>query len=241
MNAMRTPVGGTAAQGGARSSLCQAAAVPAHRQAQRSVIVSESGTHIAHSRVFLSHATRSQRGVGAFASGRGFGDGQRIQDKVQQQHQVQLAATDLIAKLIQAGDSATEVAQEHVNSLTEEFFHIGGAFLKMSEAEGDPAVTANLKSALQAAMAVKQSTLRPEIQLLNRLLAAESPAARAAVLDTAEAAEWMEMNDRYFFTLVDRMRSDVRMQPEGPQRDALAEKLESIKKDSLGRSPQPSG
>ena len=53
-----------------------------------------------------------------------------------------------------------------------------GSALGQAEKEGDAAVKARLQSVLKVAMEEKQKTLRPEIQLLNRLLAVESSAQR---------------------------------------------------------------
>ena len=89
-----------------------------------------------------------------------------------------------------------------------------------------------LEAALRAAFEAKQATLRPEIQLLNRLLATEGAEQRAAVLGAAGAGDQLVMNDRYFFGLLERMLADVRRQPEGEQRTALVDKLESIQNDA---------
>lgn len=170
--------------------------------------------------------------------GRGFGkESSRLQDEVKHQRQQQLAATDVLARLMQAGDGAHAVAESLVDSLTEEFFHMGSAYLKLSEQEGDADVTSKLQAALQAAMKAKQATLRPEIQLLNSLLGAESDVRRKQILNSKEALERLLMNERYFFTLLERMTSDVAMQPDGPPKMALQDQLKAIKQDALNRIP----
>ena len=98
--------------------------------------------------------------------------------------------------------------------------------------EGNAEVVGRLEAALRAAFEAKQATLRPEIQLLNRLLATEGAEQRAAVLGAAGAGDQLVMNDRYFFGLLERMLADVRRQPEGEQRTALVDKLESIQSDA---------
>jgi hypothetical protein len=55
----------------------------------------------------------------------------QAQDVIREQRQQQLAATDLIAKLLRADTNPKRVAEEHVDSLTEEFFNISGAYLAM--------------------------------------------------------------------------------------------------------------
>ena len=54
-------------------------------------------------------------------------------------------------------------------------------FHQQASKEGNRDVTAALKQTLEAAMRVKQRSLRPEIQLLNHLLADKSFADRAVV------------------------------------------------------------
>jgi hypothetical protein len=53
--------------------------------------------------------------------------------------------------------------------------------LAQAKAEGQDEAARMMESAVGAAMAAKQATLRPEIQLLNRLLAAGDASTRAAV------------------------------------------------------------
>lgn len=55
------------------------------------------------------------------------------------------------------------------------------SYLSMAQKEGNQEVTGHIETALKAAMEAKQATLRPEIQLLNRLLGAEDAAARQRV------------------------------------------------------------
>jgi hypothetical protein len=106
-----------------------------------------------------------------------------------------------------------------------------------AEKEADQDIYTQLKTALQAAMEVKQSTLRPEIQLLNSLLQAESPLRLKQILNTKEAGERLVMNDRYFFGLLERMAGDVNMQPDSPQKAVLVQKLEDIRKNAVARLP----
>jgi hypothetical protein len=161
-----------------------------------------------------------------------------LHDEIKAQRVAQITATDMLAKLLQAGDAAGAVADDYVDSLTEEFFQIGSAYMQLADKEGDASVASNLKAALKVAMDAKQKTLRPEIQLLNRLLAAETAVARKQALNSGESAARLTMNDRYFFTLLERMEGDVRRSPEGPQRGALLEKLSDIKADALARLPK---
>lgn len=86
-------------------------------------------------------------------------------------------------------------------------------------------------------MEVKQTTLRPEIQLLNSLLQADTPLKRKQLLNTKEAGERLLMNDKYFFGLLERMMGDVQAQPDHPQKEELQHKLKDIQIDALARLP----
>lgn len=178
-------------------------------------------------------------------AGRGFGGAWRLQDELRAQRADQLAATDMLAKLVSAGAEspprAAAVAAEYVDSLTEEFFQASSAYMALAGREGSAEVVDQIKAALEAAFEAKNATLRPEIQLLNRLLRAEDALGRKRALNGAEAGAQLTMNERYFFGLLDRMEGDVRRSPEGPQRGALLEKLGDIRADALARLPPGSG
>ncbi|EFN59086.1 hypothetical protein CHLNCDRAFT_49925 [Chlorella variabilis] len=159
----------------------------------------------------------------------------RLQDAIRESRQQQLVAADMLAKLLQAEDPQ-EVAQQYTDSLDEQFFWQANTFLSMAKKEGNAEVVARLEAALKAAFEAKQATLRPEIQLLNRLLAAETAEQRQQVLGAPEAAATLAMNDRYFFQLLGRMAQDVGRQPEGDQRATLLAKLEGIQADAQQRA-----
>lgn len=175
--------------------------------------------------------------VYAGKSGQGFGK-KDFDDEIRTQRQIAIAATDLLAKLLQAEDKVKEIAIEYVESLNEEFFHIGSAYLQMAKKEGDEAVAGRLEAALKAAMEVKNSTLRPEIQLLNKLLGADTELQRKQILNSSDAGTILSMNDFYFFGLLDRMTKDVSRQPDGPQKKDLQAKLVALRQDAVDRLPQ---
>lgn len=137
----------------------------------------------------------------------------------------------MLARLLEAADPAA-VAAEHVASLNEEFFWTADTYIKMAKKEGEAEVVARLEAAMRAAFEAKQATLRPEIRLLNRLLGAEGPEQRAEILAGAEAGQQLLMNDRYFFSLLERMLGDVSRQPEGEQRAQLLAKLQAVQVDA---------
>jgi hypothetical protein len=176
----------------------------------------------------------------AIGAGEGFGkkaDDYKYQDEILNQRSVALAATDILARLLHAEEEALEVATEYSSSLTEEFFHISAAYLQMAKKDGDENVAFRLERALKAAMEAKNATLRPEIQLLNKLLGASTDLERKQVLNTKTAGETLAINDFYFFNLLDTMMKDVDRQPEGPQKVELQEKQKSVKSAALSRLP----
>ena len=170
-------------------------------------------------------------------SGQGFGK-KNFDDEIREQRTMTIAATDLLAKLLQAEDKIKEVALEYVESLNEEFFHIGSAYFQMAKKESDEAVASQIEAALKTAMEVKNSTLRPEIQLLNKLLGADTSLQRKQMLNSGAAGAALSMNDFYFFSLLDRMTKDVSRQPDGPQKKDLQEKLVAVREDAVDRLPQ---
>ena len=118
----------------------------------------------------------------------------------------QIKATELLSQLLQSEDPRA-AARQNVDSLTEEFFMVSSTYLEMvrtaaaaaaigghdtcsfalntafvacsqAKKEQNSEVAKQLESALKAAMEEKQKTLRPEIQLLNNLLAVNSRPAR---------------------------------------------------------------
>ncbi|KAL4528686.1 hypothetical protein Ndes2437A_g03235 [Nannochloris sp. 'desiccata'] len=178
-------------------------------------------------------------------SGQGFGkkaneakdDHHKYQDEILNQRSVALAATDILARLLHAEENALEVATEFTGSLTEEFFHISSAYLQMAKKDADDNVAFRLERAIKAAMEAKNATLRPEIQLLNKLLGSETELERKQVLNTKQAGETLTMNNYYFFNLLDTMMKDVDRQPDGPQKVELQEKQQAVKSAALGRLP----
>lgn len=55
------------------------------------------------------------------------------------------------------------------------------------------------------------------------------------VFDNPPAPDVLTMNDRYFFSLLDRMASDVGRQPDNPGKAPLQEQLKVIKAEALAR------
>ena len=148
----------------------------------------------------------------------------------------QVEATQLIARLVEAGSDAYSIAKENIDSLSEEFFYVGATYLQMAQKEGEVETAGRLKMAMQAAMDAKQLTLREEIQLLNNLLRCDTVGDVRKWLSRDGAVEKLKMNDMYFFSLLKTMQQDVEKQPESQQKYMLKSKLDMIRSESAARA-----
>jgi hypothetical protein len=68
-----------------------------------------------------------------------------------------------------------------VTSLDSAWFAVASTYVSLARKDGETEVVAKLEEIYRAAADAVQATLRPEIQLLNRLLAARSGAERQAL------------------------------------------------------------
>ncbi|GIL48934.1 hypothetical protein Vafri_5430, partial [Volvox africanus] len=145
----------------------------------------------------------------------------------------QQRSTDLLARLLESPDP-TEVARQHVERLNEEFFMTGSAYLTLARKDGNVDVAARLERALNAAWAVKNSTLRPELQLLNNLVRAETEAERKQLYTSggSDLLSTLVMNDRWFITALGRMAADVERQPPNPGKAQLMSRLRAIQRET---------
>ncbi|KAL0017760.1 hypothetical protein WJX77_010093 [Trebouxia sp. C0004] len=171
----------------------------------------------------MSLTARSTRSVTCSDSTR------QTQDHVKQARTTQVKTTEVLADLLQAPNIAA-TARNNIDSINEEFFMVSSTYLDMAKKEGNTEVCRKLEEVLRVAMEEKQKTLRPEIQLLNNLMAATTVPERERVLsqDTAEQAQ--TMNNGYFFGLLDRMISDVNRQPDNRRKKDLMDQLQEINK-----------
>lgn len=154
---------------------------------------------------------------------------QQTQNQVKQARTTQEQTTELLADLLQAPDIAA-TARGHIDAINEEFFMLSSTYLDMARKEGNTEVCSKLETVLRVAMEEKQKTLRPEIQLLNNLMAATTVPERERVLSQDTAKEALTMNNGYFFGLLDRMISDVLRQPDNGRKKDLMDQLQEINK-----------
>lgn len=151
--------------------------------------------------------------------------------KVDALRETQLKATDLLAELMKA-ENAELVARKHVDLLTQDFFMIASTYLSMAKKEGNAEVVNRLEAILKTAMAEREKSLRPEIQLLNQLLRDNGASERAKTLN--KGINYLT-SDSYFFQLLNRMVMDVEKQPSNPlnpQKMKLLSQLRAINKEA---------
>ncbi|PNH04457.1 hypothetical protein TSOC_009374, partial [Tetrabaena socialis] len=153
--------------------------------------------------------------------------------KLETARMAQLRATDMLAKLLEASD-VEGVARQYVESLNEEFFMTASAYMSLARKEGNAEVANRLERALSAAWVVKQGTLRLELQLLNKLVRAATEQERKQVYmeSGADVADTLSMNERWFFSMLARMTTDVEKQPVNQDKGALLTRLRAIQKET---------
>ncbi|DBA92775.1 TPA: hypothetical protein ACH3X1_002967 [Trebouxia sp. C0004] len=122
----------------------------------------------------MSLTARSTRSVTCSDSTR------QTQDHVKQARTTQVKTTEVLADLLQAPNIAA-TARNNIDSINEEFFMVSSTYLDMAKKEGNTEVCRKLEEVLRVAMEEKQKTLRPEIQLLNNLMAATTVPERERV------------------------------------------------------------
>ncbi|KAL2641943.1 hypothetical protein R1flu_009530 [Riccia fluitans] len=149
-------------------------------------------------------------------------------DTVAKARKFQLEATELLAELLKA-DDVKSTAEEHVDSLSEDFFIIASTYLDLAKKEGNLEVVTKLETTLRTALQVKETTLRPEIRLLNQLLRDTAEKDRAS---TIQANVQYLSSDSYFFQLLTRMINDVESQKTNPNRLRLLTQLRMINKET---------
>ncbi|KAL0038104.1 hypothetical protein WJX79_002967 [Trebouxia sp. C0005] len=171
----------------------------------------------------MSLTARSTRSVKCSDSSR------QTQEHVQQARTTQVKTTEVLADLLQAPNIAA-TARKNIDSINEEFFMMSSTYLDMAKKEGNIEVCRKLEEVLRVAMEEKQKTLRPEIQLLNNLMAATTVPERERVLSQDTAKQAQIMNNGYFFGLLDRMISDVNRQPDNRRKKDLMDQLQEINK-----------
>lgn len=91
-------------------------------------------------------------------------------------------ATQTLQLLLDAPDKATAV-REHADKLDEAFMYVLSARMAEAEQKGRQADFAALAEIQEAIMGLVEDQMPPEIQLINHLVQAETPAQEAAILD----------------------------------------------------------
>lgn len=160
-------------------------------------------------------------------------------EKVAELSKRQMKSTELLAELLKTANR-TQFAQEHLDSLTEDFFLVSSTFMEMARKDGNMDMVNQIESALKVAMDEKGKTLRPEIQLLNKLLQQTRSSERST---TFKGNSQYLRNDSYFFELLRMMTKDVEKQPDSPRKSNLLKQLRIImaEADEISRILQKTG
>ena len=105
-------------------------------------------------------------------------------------------------------------------------------------------VVSKLEEAIRVAMEEKNKTLRPEIQLLNKLLKEKDRQERKRLLNRKASGDALAMNGGYFFSLLEKFTSDVEAQQQkmmSSSSSQLLTQLREIKEDAIARRPPSNG
>lgn len=157
------------------------------------------------------------------------------EDFVSSNRNVQVKGSQLLMKLLEA-DDLRQAAIELVPEMDESFFMVGSTYMDMAKKDKQTEVAARIEAALKVAMEEKGKTLRPEIRLLNELIAVDDSVKRKRILNTKSAGEALQMNEGYFFILLSQFRSDVEKQPDKPGKNDLLDQLQEIEMEALSRA-----
>ncbi|KAL6781176.1 hypothetical protein ACKKBG_A10115 [Auxenochlorella protothecoides x Auxenochlorella symbiontica] len=138
----------------------------------------------------------------------------------------------LLLQLLQAKDPAA-YARANVDLYQEEFFQSSWAFIAMAEREGSKEVVQELHKAMRIAMDAKQASLRPELQLMNLLMAAPDGPARAKIWAQFTEGDKAPLDGAFFTRVLARFSKDVASGASGTQKDKnLQDRLRRILSES---------
>eukprot|EP01025_Chloroclados_australasicus_P058485 TRINITY_DN7347_c2_g1_i1.p1 TRINITY_DN7347_c2_g1~~TRINITY_DN7347_c2_g1_i1.p1 ORF type:complete len:247 (+),score=28.39 TRINITY_DN7347_c2_g1_i1:1-741(+) len=138
---------------------------------------------------------------------------------IEQQNLAKLRSVDMLTRLLKAKDIQKE-ADELVEHMDPNFFHIAGTYIEMAKKEGDQNTLGNLTRVYEAAQKARNKTLRPEIQLLNELLWAKKKSWETLLNNNAEV---LGLDNEYFFELADQLIKDFDQQKNFIQSNKIRE------------------
>uniref|UniRef100_A0A7I4F6G5 Uncharacterized protein n=1 Tax=Physcomitrium patens TaxID=3218 RepID=A0A7I4F6G5_PHYPA len=147
-------------------------------------------------------------------------------DQLDKAKKFQLQATEVLAELLKSSN-VQSTAAKLVDSLTEEFFMVASTYFEMKE--GNAEVMKRIEGVLEVAMAEKGKTLRPEIQLMNKLLNEKDQGKRAETMRSY--SQYITDSDGYFYELLQRMNNDVEGLKDSPKKQELLGKIRTVTKE----------
>lgn len=149
-------------------------------------------------------------------------------DQLDKAKKFQLQATEVLAELLKSSN-VQSTAAKLVDSLTEEFFMVASTYFEMAKKEGNAEVMKRIEGVLEVAMAEKGKTLRPEIQLMNKLLNEKDQGKRAETMRSY--SQYITDSDGYFYELLQRMNNDVEGLKDSPKKQELLGKIRTVTKE----------
>lgn len=139
-----------------------------------------------------------------------------------------MQATEVLAELLKSTNPKT-TASKYLDHLSEEFFMVASTYLEMAKKEGNAEVMKKIENVLEIAMEEKGKTLRPEIQLMNKLLNSTDQYERAKTIQSN--ALFIANTDSYFYELLQRMTTDVENLKESPKRQQLLTQIKTVTRE----------
>lgn len=139
-----------------------------------------------------------------------------------------MQATEVLAELLKSKNPQA-TASKYLDHLSEEFFMVASTYLEMAKKEGNVEVMKKIEEVLEIAMTEKGKTLRPEIQLMNKLLNETDQYERAKTIKSNSL--YIMDSDSYFYELLQRMSTDVENLKDSPKKQKLLTQIRTVSRE----------
>jgi hypothetical protein len=145
-----------------------------------------------------------------------------LQNEMRQQSQQMVEAANQILQTILSAPDKAETVQQHSEAIDDVFMYVLSSRLAEAEQQGDQAEMNALNEVHQIIVRQMESSLPPEVMLLNELLEAETDEARRHLLD--ENAELVSPNLMQIIDLVSQQLA----QSNQPELDGRLQQVKSM-------------
>jgi hypothetical protein len=145
-----------------------------------------------------------------------------LQNEMRQQSQQMVEAANQILQTILSAPDKAEAVQQHSEAIDDVFMYVLSSRLAEAEQQGDQAEMNALNEVHQIIVRQMESSLPPEVMLLNELLEAETDEARRHLLD--ENAELVSPNLMQIIDLVSQQLA----QSNQPELDGRLQQVKSM-------------